>query len=711
MGIVISGRSLRLSFREYTLNLQHSTIKLRKMEVSTTIAVIAVLFYVIHMIFDGFRRKLGVQAKMELERSTSIALATDKMTTIARDMLLYHRLQNPSKLQAHVIEDARTRLLEFLDETISQAHRSQRSHTSILNLDEYCPNALFSYVSETNMRTTFAWSEYLARRKAGGPREVFSTRGYAEYWLECAAPVKLVDGAWLARLHHGWTPIELKHITRIAWQVFSEELGDGDLDKNHVQLYAKLLQSFGSKLPPGDAIEFIDPKVNPNNDARIWAAANAQLALGLFPDDFLPETLGFNLAYECAAFDTLVCAHELKELNLDPSYFNLHITIDNADSGHSAMALDAVTKFLKTRDIEDRHRRWRRVQAGFLLATHMPSIPSGPSPTELAVVEIFSCKLNCSSAAHQLCHGLIGGLRGMSLQAWMDPSKWENRKFRFATALANSRWVVSGEPTKSQFVRELAWKGRMFGAFTKMEKAAVERWIAALEPPLEQPDHNGRYKDFIGAVPGFTKALLPMHFSATLEPTFPKIADFNTVVLKEPISQRRIAILLLYSLIPLQQSLASPVKAATYEGMLALRILRILNGFSATVDNAVDGMDEVHYPFRRSISDLAMQLGSMEFGGKTLHSLPQKEASWNWLERVALDSESNSKFLFGVQYGFIINIAMNRSLLHASGINEDVIKALEDIGIAVLEEMACLDVEDIWECQLGLSVMTSCLLG
>lgn len=684
---------------------------MRKVEVLATIAVIAVLCWVIYMAFDGFSINFGLQAKMELERSTSIAPAADQMTAIDKDMLLYHRLQNPSKLQAQTIQDARTRLLELLDQIISQAHRSQQSDTNILSLEEYCPNALGSYILATNIRTTFAWSAYLARRKAGGPRELFSTREYAEYWLERAAPVKFVDGAWLARLHHGWTPIELKQITRIAWQVFSEELGDGDLNRNLVQLYAKLLQSFGSKLPAGDAMEFIDLKVNPTDDACVWAAANVQLALGLFSDDFLPEILGFNLAYECVAFDTLVCSHELKELKLDPSYFNLHITIDNADSGHSAMALDAVFKFLKTSDIEDRNRRWRRVQAGMLLVTQIPSIPSGPTPTELGVFGIFSRKLNSSNAAHQLCHGLIGGLRGMSLQAWMDPSEWEKRKFRSARALANSRWVVRGEPSKSQFVKELAWKGRMFGAFTNKEKVAVERWIQALEPLLEQSDHKGRYQEFIGAILEPTETLQPMHFSATLEPTFPKIADFNTVVLNEAISQQRIATFLLYSLIPLQQSLASPVNAATYEGMSALRILRILNGFSAKVDNAVDGMDEVHCPFGRSISDLAMQLGSVELDGMALQPLAQKEASWNWLERVALDSESNLWFLFGVQYGFNINIAMNRSLLCASGISEDVINALEDIGVAVLEEMACLHVEDVWECQLGLSVISSSLLG
>jgi hypothetical protein len=37
---------------------------------------------------------------------------------------------------------------------------------------------------------------------------------------------------------------------------------------------------------------------------------------------------------------------ELKELKLNDYYFLLHISIDNADSGHTAMAMHAVVKYM-----------------------------------------------------------------------------------------------------------------------------------------------------------------------------------------------------------------------------------------------------------------------------------------------------------------------------------------------------------------------------
>ena len=210
------------------------------------------------------------------------------------------------------------------------------------------------------------------------------------HWLERAAPVKLVDGAWLSRLNHARTPLKLRAVTRIAWHIFSEELGDGDLEKNHVHLYRELLRSCGSKPPAGESIEFVDAKLNPANDAHVWTTATLQLCLGLFPDDFLPDAFGYNLAYERIALDTLICAYELKELGLDPRYFNMHITIDNADSRHTAMALDTVVKLLEQSDIQTRQQQWRRVQAGSLLAVEISSTPSAPTPTEMVFLRTMS---------------------------------------------------------------------------------------------------------------------------------------------------------------------------------------------------------------------------------------------------------------------------------------------------------------------------------
>jgi hypothetical protein len=104
----------------------------------------------------------------------------------------------------------------------------------------------------------------------------------------------------------------------------------------------------------------------------IWEAAVGQLLISLFPNEFLPEILGFNMHYELITMDTMRAAHELKSLGLDSYYFLIHIVIDNADSGHTAMATHTVTRYLDMiRENEGEkavEQAWKRVQVGYALS-------------------------------------------------------------------------------------------------------------------------------------------------------------------------------------------------------------------------------------------------------------------------------------------------------------------------------------------------------
>ena len=75
--------------------------------------------------------------------------------------------------------------------------------------------------------------------------------------------------------------------------------------------------------------------------------------------------IGFNLGYEQLPLHLLITAYELNELGLDPYYFTLHVTVDNADTGHARRAvagvLDAMPRF------GDAGEFWRRVRDGFRL--------------------------------------------------------------------------------------------------------------------------------------------------------------------------------------------------------------------------------------------------------------------------------------------------------------------------------------------------------
>lgn len=423
---------------------------------------------------------------------------------------LYFKLQN---LERHprILSQSWDLLLSLLSETLADALKD--TNPGILSVEHFTREGLTSFLQTDNDKTTQQYEQYVARRKAGSPREMFRDREEAEWWLKQSAPVKYVDGAWLGHINKITTPFALRPITKNAWQVMSEELGDGDLAKNHVHVYRALMGEIQSGLPEGNTQDFIHPRHNLDT-LHVWKAALAQLLVSLFPHDFLPEILGFNMAYECLPLHLMKTVKELGELKLDAYYFVLHISIDNAASGHAAMAMEAVIEYIehvrKTHGDEAAHRSWKRVQAGFVLAEGLPTIPESPSlkkpvevsfprnDAEAAVVEVFKTK---ASVAHKIhCNSRLR-IGKHTLVEWLEPNAFGKRHWQreFLQDLGNCKpWVVKGNSGKSRLIRELIWEGKMFGSFTQMEVDVVRRWIDSLGAPDHDPalywSYTGREK-------------------------------------------------------------------------------------------------------------------------------------------------------------------------------------------------------------------------
>ncbi|KAK7918470.1 hypothetical protein PG985_010344 [Apiospora marii] len=111
------------------------------------------------------------------------------------------------------------------------------------------------------------------------------------------------------------------------------------------------------------------------DDPQVWQAATAQLPISLHPDEFMPEILDFSLHFEPTTLQTPVA---MRELGIGACYFRLHACIDNADTGHTAIALDIVVRYLEIirkaaeGTGEDRgaavKMAQRRVEAGYVLS-------------------------------------------------------------------------------------------------------------------------------------------------------------------------------------------------------------------------------------------------------------------------------------------------------------------------------------------------------
>ncbi|MGV3655761.1 MAG: iron-containing redox enzyme family protein, partial [Noviherbaspirillum sp.] len=85
------------------------------------------------------------------------------------------------------------------------------------------PALLAGWLEQNTARVGQQYRDYLQARKAGGPRQYFSNKSHACYFLKSVAPTKMVDGAWLYGLLPRWND------ARFAAMIGSylEELGGG----------------------------------------------------------------------------------------------------------------------------------------------------------------------------------------------------------------------------------------------------------------------------------------------------------------------------------------------------------------------------------------------------------------------------------------------------------------------------------------------------
>jgi hypothetical protein len=479
-------------------------------------------------------------------------------------------------------------LIELFDETLSAASHSDP--TSILSIPEYSSTALQSLLNSAHLTGADKYQEYLARRKSGGPRELFPTPAHAHEWLRLAACVKYVDGSWVSGILLQPTVKERKS-AKIAWQVISEEFGDGDIEKNHVYIYHRLIDSLGlggrdeqGRAMRGDQPGFDGSPID-QGIPRCWTAAIAQQCIGLLAPEFFPESLGFNMAYETLPYHLLVTSHELRELDIDDSYFALHITIDNPHSGHAAMARVAVETYLNKLDEESQRVAWRRVQAGMVLAEGLPTTPWSPieferigaryrpravaqPPTraERDVAELFLAKSVAARRMH--CPSRLR-VAGQTLEEWLDPSTMTlSKSVEFTRALSTFRPLVkSGDVERSRLVTEMQWGGRMFGAFSKSEVTIVKDWVAGLAP---RPVQHGVYCSFAERM---VKHRSHAHDSNSHDHQAPIFNRADSTARMAPVW---FASLLLLDCFPL-----SPPRLASPLGMSILRVIRAQLGFPA----------------------------------------------------------------------------------------------------------------------------------
>jgi hypothetical protein len=316
--------------------------------------------------------------------------------------------------------------------------------------------SLADWVAAGSIAVGQQYRDYIAGRHAGAPRRYFTSKAHALYFLKSVAPTKMVDGAWLYGLLPRWRDARYAHLI----QIYLEELGEGVPDRNHVVIYRNLLTAHGC-----DQWHSLDDDH--------FVQGTLQLALAHHAAHFLPEVIGFNLGYEQLPLHLLISAYELNELGIDPYYFTLHITVDNAASGHATKALQGLFDSLP--HIADKDDFYRRVTNGYKLSSAGVGTQCVIDGFDLddEVLNIFLAKSRIGAQLHSdYCR-----VAGKTVTEWLsDPAQLP----AFLDSLQQAGWIKRHQdPENSRFWKLIEGvQPQMFGVFNSYERQLIHDWIA-----------------------------------------------------------------------------------------------------------------------------------------------------------------------------------------------------------------------------------------
>ncbi|MFT7115859.1 MAG: hypothetical protein ACI9I0_001066 [Rhodoferax sp.] len=201
------------------------------------------------------------------------------------------------------------------------------------------------------------------------PAQMPSREEIVESTLQLA-PLTLIDGAWL----QGFTDLNLasSHVGFALFQTYWDELGNGIHTLNHPKIYRDGLRQMNFELAPTGSRAFAE---DPRLDEASFRLPVYWLCLGKLPVTFMPEILGMNLAMELSGVGGSYRSARrfLQHYGFSTSFVDLHNTIDNVSTGHSAWAADAIDAYMRSLTSQAIEAQWERVRVGYESLAPAPS--------------------------------------------------------------------------------------------------------------------------------------------------------------------------------------------------------------------------------------------------------------------------------------------------------------------------------------------------
>ncbi len=177
------------------------------------------------------------------------------------------------------------------------------------------------------------------------------------------APLTMIDGAWLTGFAH--PSMASSDSGYPLFDTLFDELGNGIHELNHPVIYRDLLRVVYGDLPATADPQYAN---SPCFNDRDFDLPVFWLSIGRYPLTYRPEIMGLNLAMELSGVGGgYRRTHQALATYGFPTIFvDLHNSIDNIATGHSAWAAASVDAYISALPQGERTESWTRVRTGFV---------------------------------------------------------------------------------------------------------------------------------------------------------------------------------------------------------------------------------------------------------------------------------------------------------------------------------------------------------